>query len=196
VRVVANPVPGKPPPSEMTATSSPLEGSSGVYTAALQLAPGNYGVSASSRNCQTPATTDMAIFPGKVRHVTLVLSRQCCEITTATSNASIAVSTTGGVSAAVISTTRLNLPQLTGKRDGSIVYFDSLAPDKYILMLYASGVAACIPFEIPSGYAQLQRYFDLSVQTSASLFRAAAARPLASLHSCTASPSSAGQPGR
>jgi hypothetical protein len=171
------PTPAQPSPRPAIATGHPDPYQHGVYYASIDTEPGNYLATAASNNCKTSRPTSVAVFQSQDRHVILLTRRRCCSIPTLY-NSSIAVALPDGVTATLHSSGTWNLPRaLSGTRDGALVYFSNLAPDKYFLELHVSDVVVCRNLVIPNTRSGYQDFVLVSLAELAPLLQQAAEKP-------------------
>jgi hypothetical protein len=172
VRVSGWPVPGeKQTPPPMSFIAARIKGESGVYVAAMDLAPNTYAISVAGPKC-TSSPTALGVFPSKVRHMTVVTAEQCCAFPTLYGH-SVAVSVPRGVSVAIVPASGTGLPVFRGASDDNVTYFDNLPPGKYSVEVLIPYAAACINLDVPSHLtgAGSQEYLELSMADIASLVR-------------------------
>lgn len=143
----------------------------GVFASSLTEDAGNYSIGASTPHCHTREPTEVPLYATHLRHVLLVPSASCCIIPESYA-ASIAVHTPEGVWIGLHQISRgRSLRSRLGTADDNVVYFASLAPGSYEVVLMASAAAACIPVEIPQTFYATQHYISLDASGLAALFR-------------------------
>jgi hypothetical protein len=175
------PVPGKTAGKSIIAVAVAEKADVGIYHATIRVGSGNYTVIATSTNCRTPGPRSLSIFSPEERHVTLLTSVKCCAVPTLYDSA-VAVSLPDNLSVHLLPVSTWNGPSYRiGTRDGSLLYFDSLASDKYVLEISVNDAVACESFTIPATVRGYQKLIRLRMREIAPLLRVSAE---AQTHTC------------
>jgi hypothetical protein len=177
VTLFGNSIPGQKVYKPISARATAIPDSPGVYTAEFRVSPGIYYADAKGERCGSAQGVPVSVFPGMVRHLSIVTTRFCCTLSDDT-HAGIAVIVPEGISVDMVSATRKDAFVRTGVRDAGVTYFDALQPDKYFLELYAFHTAACVSVDVPLILTGFQKVFTFTMSDLTPLLRQATARHL------------------
>ena len=148
----------------------------GMYSATLDVPPGNYLVTVANGQCHSAHAQSMTIFVGHSRHLIEVSEATYAVLGTQIDSA-IGVQASNGITVGLRSLSTKGGVLLEGTTDESVTYFNDLAPGPYLLEVQASNVVACSRVVVPDAtYVEHRRLITLDLERLAPYLRAATSR--------------------